>query len=272
MKVIFIIILLSLILGSCEGGMQADTPDKAPTQAGNETPAQEDNSPKIGPGTAGLETTDRGSTPLTYTNNVQKQSGNVTWDFKLPAGSTEEEKSQDTWILPGDAVFVLNDQDFVIAPTGSQKHSNLYNKASLPAEDDNDVENLDKFSIVGYTGVLKSLEGAGYVVLLEQFGQKAPRMAKNDLGFAINDARQLRIVFFADGGYVRMAEIIRDWMKQHDYYRRLLDKPYGEQLKGAVVMRPVQYGAIGEEVWEQVAKVVPKAVLIWKTGDDARDA
>jgi hypothetical protein len=272
MKVIFIVILLSLILGSCEGGMPMGTPDKAPSQAESETPAQEDNPPKIGSGTAGLETADHDSKPLTYTNNVQKQSGTATWDFRLPADSTIEEAATDTWILPGDAVFVLNDQDLVIAPTGSQKHSNLYNKASLPAEDDNDVENLDKFSIVGYTGVLKSLEGAGYVVLLEQFGQKAPRMAKNDLGFVINDARQLRIVFFADGGYKRMAEIIRDWMKQQDYYRKLLDKPYGEQLKGAVVMRPVQYGAIGEEVWEQVSKVVPKAVLIWKTGDDTRDA
>ncbi|MCC2687021.1 MAG: Carbohydrate binding domain protein [Paenibacillaceae bacterium] len=211
--------------------------------------------------------------PVVFTEKTQRKVGDATWKFILPEGSKADEIATDTWILPGNAVFGMNDDDLFVAPAGDRNHTNLYKKSEIPgsdAEEDGEDDfggNLDAFPVAGYTGVLQSLDGAGYVVLLEEFGYLAPVLQKHADGFEVDEAGKLRVVFFADGGYNKMAQIIRSWMKEKGDYRNLMDKPYGEKLNGAVALRPVQHGAISKQVWEQIVPIIPKAILVWRSGD-----
>jgi hypothetical protein len=190
------------------------------------------------------------------------------WECRWPeAAGVAEQVQPGQWLLPGDVVFALNEGDMFVAPSNSRQHGNIYAKGELPGRQDKEQGNLDTFPIVGFTGVLTSLNGAGYVVLLEEFGAQAPTLTAHASGFEIRGAGRLRVVCFADGGYNRMAAVIRDWMREKGYYRRLLDKPFGEKLRGAVAVRPVQHGAISKRLWEQVAEVIPKAIMVWRAGE-----
>jgi hypothetical protein len=211
--------------------------------------------------------------PVVFAQKAQKKVGDATWKFTLPEGTEVKETVPDTWILPGEAVFGMNDSDLFVAPAGDRKHTNLYKRAEIPGsnnEDDGEDDfggNLDAFALAGYAGVLQSLDGAGYVVLLEEFGYRTPVLKQHNDGFEVNEAGKLRVVFFADGGYNKMAQIIRGWLKEKGYYRNLFDKPYGEKLNGAVALRPVQHGAISKSVWEQIVPIIPKALMVWRAGE-----
>jgi hypothetical protein len=199
--------------------------------------------------------------------------GGNTWEIELLTGTGEaKEIRPGNWILSGDVVFSLSNGDKFIAPSNSRQHANVYDEGTLPAEQGKEQGNLDTFPIVGFTGVLASIDGAGYAVLLEEFGPQAPKLTQHERGFVIRHAGQLRIVLFAAGGYNRMAAVIREWMKEKDYYRRLLNKPYGERMRGAVAVRPVQHGAISKPLWEQIVEIIPKAIMVWRAGEGAAAA
>jgi hypothetical protein len=215
-------------------------------------------------------------TPVAFAEKAQRKVGDTTWKFILPEGSKANEIASDAWVLPGSAVFGMNDGDLFVAPAGDRKHTNLYTKKDIPgsgqgeggdAGEDDFGGNLDAFPVAGYAGVLHSLDGAGYVVLLEDFGYAAPVLKKHKDGFEVDKAGKLRVVFFADGGYNKMAQIIRGWMKEKGYFRSLEDKPYGAKLNGAVALRPVQHGAISKSVWEQIVPIIPKAIMVWRSGE-----
>ncbi|MEX0321721.1 MAG: hypothetical protein AB3N63_06140 [Puniceicoccaceae bacterium] len=172
--------------------------------------------------------------------------------------STKVENAGQYTIVHGDVTLQVDESDWLIAPASSR---NLEH----PGPQGKFFENRwGKFPAVGYTAVLKDIDGAGCAVIIEEFGEVPPLVSITKESISVVKCAKLRLVPFQNGGYRSVARIYRDWMKEKGHYRHILEKPFGREIAGAAAVRPVQHGAISAEVWEKVQPIIPSAVMVWR--------
>ena len=186
--------------------------------------------------------------------------GGADWNFRVQSKHAVRENGNEVDFNPGDIEIVIGDNDMVISPNAA----NNYVGNGRSALNKFFEYSFAKFANTGHIGLLKDRDGAGFVLVIDEFGNDAPDCAVTDDGIRVYGVQNIKIFFFEKGGYKEYARQVRAWMKKKGYYRNICEKPYAKELKGAVHIRPVQHGAISEKTWDLVQSTVPKAFFIWR--------
>jgi hypothetical protein len=171
---------------------------------------------------------------------------------------TKVKKEGSSFLIHGDVTLPVDDSDWLISPDSAA------NLSHLDMSECQFKKRWIKFAAVGYTAVLEDLDGSGCIAIIEEFGDDPPEVIPVKRGIKVINCKTVRVVPFEKGGYREVASIFRAWMKMKGHYRHILEKPLGKEIAGAAAMRPVQHGAISEEVWDKVQPIVPSAVLVWR--------